>query len=89
MNRRSLVGIAACHEHESTERSNPCDECLLDVRSAARMLNVTVSWVYEHIGDGARDRVPHVRLGKYVRFHPSDLRDYIDAKRRSGGARRC
>jgi excisionase family DNA binding protein len=63
---------------------------LLTVNDAARLLHVTVSWVYEHTRDDAEDRLPFVKLGKYVRFDRTDLREYIDAKRRASrsGARR-
>jgi excisionase family DNA binding protein len=63
---------------------------LLTVNDAARLLNVTVSWVYEHTRDDADDRLPFVKLGKYVRFDRTDLREYIDAKRQAcrGAARR-
>ena len=64
---------------------------LLTVQDAARFLNVSVSWVYEHTRDDAEDRLPFVKLGKYVRFDRTDLREYIDAKRhasRHGGRRR-
>ncbi len=56
---------------------------LLTVSDAARLLNVTVSWVYEHTRDDADDRLPFVKLGKYVRFDRTDLREYIDAKRQA------
>src|SRR5882672_8000273 len=63
---------------------------LLTVNDAARFLRVTVSWVYGHTGDDAEDRLPFVKLGKYVRFDRTDLREYVDAKRHAGrtGARR-
>lgn len=54
---------------------------LLTVHDAARFLNVSVSWVYEHTRDGADDRLPYVKLGKYLRFDRRDLCAYIDAKR--------
>ncbi|MBI3262037.1 MAG: helix-turn-helix domain-containing protein [Acidobacteria bacterium] len=41
---------------------------LLTVHDAARLLNVTPSWVYEHTRDDAEDSLPFVKLGKYVRF---------------------
>jgi excisionase family DNA binding protein len=56
---------------------------LLTVHDAARVLNVSVSWVYEHSRPEAQDRLPFVKLGKYVRFDRTDLRAYIDAKRAS------
>ena len=63
---------------------------LLTVNDAARFLHVTVSWVYEHTRDDADDRLPFVKLGKYVRFDRTDLREYVDAKRHAArtGARR-
>ena len=63
---------------------------LLTVNDAARFLRVTVSWVYEHTRDDAEDRLPFVKLGKYVRFDRTDLREYVDAKRHASrtGARR-
>jgi excisionase family DNA binding protein len=54
---------------------------LLTVHDAARLLNVSVSWIYEHTRDEAADRLPFVKLGKYLRFDRSDLRAYVDAKR--------
>jgi hypothetical protein len=47
------------------------------------VLNVSVSWIYEHTRDDAEDRLPFVKLGKYLRFDRGDLRAYIDAKRAS------
>jgi hypothetical protein len=37
--------------------------------------------VYEHVRDDAQDRLPVLKLGKYLRFDIRDLRDYIDQKR--------
>ncbi|MFN7980717.1 MAG: helix-turn-helix domain-containing protein [Vicinamibacterales bacterium] len=66
-----------------TDRTDPSalSTPLLSVREAARILGVTVSWVYEHLRPTSRDRLPFVKLGKYVRIHPADLAAYIDAKR--------
>src|SRR5262245_35666055 len=41
---------------------------LMTVNDAARFLRVTISWVYEHTRDDAEDRLPLVKIGKYVRF---------------------
>ena len=54
---------------------------LLTVHEAAQFLRVSVSWVYEHVRPEAEDRLPVVKLGKYLRFDPRDLRTYIEAKR--------
>jgi excisionase family DNA binding protein len=66
--------------HPASHRS---DEELLTVHDAARFLNVSVSWVYEHTRNDSDDRLPFVKLGKYVRFESADLRAYVDAKRAS------
>lgn len=54
---------------------------LLTVHDAARFLKVSVSWIYEHVRDDAEDRLPVLKLGKYLRFDRRDLHAYIDAKR--------
>ena len=53
------------------------------VHDAARFLNVSVSWIYEHVRPGVDDPLPGVKLGKYVRFDLRDLRQYIERKRDS------
>ena len=72
------------HARPSEADASPAigDE-LLTVHDAARFLNVSVSWVYEHTREDADDRLPFVKLGKYLRFDRADLRAYIDAKRAS------
>ena len=56
-------------------------DTLLTVHDTARFLQVSVTWVYEHVRPGTEDRLPHVKLGKYLRFDRRDLQAYIDAKR--------
>ena len=56
-------------------------EDLLTVQETARLLKVSVSWIYEHVRSDAEDRLPVVKLGKYLRFDRRDLLAYIDAKR--------
>lgn len=68
-------------------RAGDAGQELLTVQDAARLLNVSVSWIYEHTRDDADDRLPFVKLGKYVRFDRTDLRDYIDRKREAAGRR--
>ena len=60
---------------------------LLTVHDVAALLHVPVSWVYEHTRRGAPDALPVVKVGKYVRFRPADLWDYIDRKSRVRSAR--
>jgi excisionase family DNA binding protein len=43
---------------------------LLDARQAAVILNVPASWIAAEARTG---RIPHVRLGRYVRFNVEEL----------------
>ena len=75
--------MSGVHELETTSTlsADPEDDALLTPHDAARFLKVSVSWVYEHVRPEAQDRLPCVKLGKYLRFDARDLRAYIDAKR--------
>jgi len=84
----SRIGIRRVEQLSTVaERDEDADSAiaigdeLLTVHDAARFLNVSVSWIYEHTRDEAEDRLPFVKLGKYLRFDRTDLRAYIDAKR--------
>lgn len=44
------------------------DNKLLAAHELARVLNVPVSWVRVRSHPGASDRLPVVKVGKYVRF---------------------
>ena len=65
----------------STFSVDPGDDSLLTPQDAARFLKVSVSWVYEHVRPDTTDRLPFVKLGKYLRFNVRDLRAYVDVRR--------
>jgi excisionase family DNA binding protein len=56
---------------------------LLTVHDVAALLRVPVSWVYEHTRRGVPHALPVVKVGKYVRFRPSDLLEYVDRQCRT------
>ncbi len=41
---------------------------LIDPKELARRLGVPVSFIYDRTCRNAPDRIPHIKLGKYVRF---------------------
>lgn len=43
---------------------------LLDAEGAAELLGVPKTWVY---AEARRDRIPHVKFGRYVRFDGDEL----------------
>jgi excisionase family DNA binding protein len=54
---------------------------LLTVHEVAALLRVPVSWVYDHVRPGCPDPLPHLKLGKYVRFSGADIRAYLQRMR--------
>jgi Helix-turn-helix domain len=52
---------------------------LLDAKAAGELLGVPATWL---LAQARRDAVPHVRLGKYVRFDPTDLERWIETVKR-------
>ena len=55
---------------------------LLTVREVAEILRVPVSWVYEHTRGRSLDRLPYLKVGKYVRFRLPDIERYLERLRR-------
>ena len=54
---------------------------LLTAAEVATRLNVPKSWVLESARSGA---IPHVRLGRYVRFVEADVRAWLDECKKPG-----
>jgi excisionase family DNA binding protein len=53
---------------------------LLTVADVAALLKVSRSWVYEHTrsrGTPQSDRLPYIKIGKYVRFDPERVRAFL------------
>ena len=49
---------------------------LLTVEELARYLAVPTSWIYQRTATGT---IPHIRVGRYVRFRLDDVRAWLDA----------
>ena len=47
-------------------------ESLLTVQEMAKRINVPESWIYQRTRLGQK-AIPHVRIGKYVRFNPDEV----------------
>lgn len=52
---------------------------LLDATEAGRLLSVPASWV---LAEARANRIPHVRLGRYVRFSAEELEEWWRARMR-------
>jgi excisionase family DNA binding protein len=57
-------------------------ENLLTAEQVASIFQVPKSWVYKHARKRAHERLPHVKLGKYVRFRESEIKIFLERLRR-------
>lgn len=53
---------------------------LLTVQELADVLSVPVTWIYDRTRAGCTDRIPHYRVGKYLRFAEDEVVDYLRIK---------
>ncbi len=54
---------------------------LLTVEEIADMLRVSKSWIYARTRRRGLERLPHMKLGKYLRFEERAVRDFLDRQR--------
>ena len=62
---------------------SPEASALLTVREVAELFKVPVSWVYEHTRKRGRERLPHLKLGKYLRFEECAVQEFVERQRRA------
>ena len=57
-------------------------EELLTVEELAHRLKVPASWVYQHTRSRGRQRLPSIKMGKYLRFEWSSIQAWLGHRRR-------
>jgi excisionase family DNA binding protein len=50
---------------------------LLTVDEVAFLLKVPKTWIYEHTRKRVGQRLPHVKLGKYLRFFEGEVHEFL------------
>jgi excisionase family DNA binding protein len=55
---------------------------LMTVSEIAAFLKVPVSWVYERTRRSGIERIPHVKLGKYLRFSMPQITKWLEKQYR-------
>lgn len=58
---------------------------LIDAKAASKLLGVPYTWLLAQARAG---RIPHHRLGHYVRFNPDDLQAWLRETRIEAGTAR-
>ena len=78
-----MVSVPADRAPWATGERRPAG--LVDAAAAAALLGVPRSWV---LAQARAQRIPHVRLGRYVRFEPDELQAWWECRRRGPGLRK-
>jgi len=55
---------------------------LMTVREVAQLFQVPVSWIYDRTRRHGPERIPHLKVGKYLRFRRDEVETFIDRYRR-------
>ena len=56
-------------------------EKLLTPKEVATWLGVSVAWVTGHAAKRTKPYLPHVRLGKLIRFRETDVEQFLNEQR--------
>jgi excisionase family DNA binding protein len=77
----TATGIEIVKSSSSLEEPRGRSEYFLEfltVKEVAAALRVPPSWVYERVRKRGKDRMPHLKIGKYLRFRLSEIRTWVD-----------
>lgn len=55
---------------------------LIDAKQASQLLGVPYTWL---LAQARANKIPHHKLGHYVRFDPEDLKDWLRERRQGAG----
>jgi excisionase family DNA binding protein len=50
---------------------------LLTLDELAAILKVPRSWIYSHTRSTSQTRLPYIKVGKYLRFYESEVREFL------------
>ena len=78
------IGEQTTLSADTAEPSSSADS-LLTADEVAALLQVTPAWVY---AETRRRRIPHLRLGRYVRYRRSALQGWMEEIERSSVSQR-
>jgi excisionase family DNA binding protein len=55
---------------------------LLTVTEVASLLRVPASWIYTRTADGGAEAIPHLKLGRHLRFRRAEVESWIERHHR-------
>jgi excisionase family DNA binding protein len=57
-------------------------ENLLTVGEVAALLRVPASWIYARTADASLEAIPHLKLGRHLRFRRAEVLVWLEGKHR-------
>jgi excisionase family DNA binding protein len=66
---------------DMARESSVFSDDLSTVREIAEFLQVPNSWVYERTRRRGNERIPHFKLGKYLRFSRCEVLEWVQRQR--------
>lgn len=69
------------HDSETSAEGSILNDDLATVSQIAGFLQVPDSWVYERTRRRGIERIPHFKLGKYLRFSRSEVSVWVQRQR--------
>ena len=76
----SVNGRAAKMSTAASAGAPPTEDrplVVLTVRDVAERFRVPISWVYERTRGRGADRIPHRKMGKYLRFIDTEVEEWF------------
>jgi len=73
---------------ETARERSVYDDDLATVGEIAELLHVPNSWVYERTRRRGIERIPHFKLGKYLRFSRREVLEWVQLQRENSLAPR-
>ena len=61
----------------NTVTANSANTPLLDAEAIAKLFHLSATWF---LARARENQIPHVRIGKYVRFDPYEVRTFLNEK---------
>lgn len=56
---------------------------LLSAEELAELLKVPVSWIYNATRGRAKQKIPHIKVGRYTRFQESAVREWLESQKKA------
>jgi len=77
------MNALAINQDSRDVSQNYDDDELLTVEDVAQRLKVPRSWVYAAIRCRTKNKLPHIRIGRYIRFEEAAVRSFIDGNKQA------